>query len=91
MSTLQFFASQKYVDVLKVSGFSRVEVRKEKLVHDLRKSEWYAMLRSRFFSNLHSFTEQEMEDGIAELERGLLKGKDDVQVGDVHIFICAWK
>ena len=43
------------------------------------KDEWYYKIRCRFISTLSSFTDEEIEKGIAELDNSALKGKDTVE------------
>ena len=43
------------------------------------KDEWYYRIRCRFLSMLSSFTDAEIEKGIAELDNSTLKGKDTVE------------
>ena len=60
-----------------------VEVSEEKIYVGLKKSRWYEMLRGRFQSTLSEFTDEEIEDGINELETGKLKGlclEDEVKL-----------
>lgn len=53
------------------------------------------MLRGRFNSNLKELTDQEIEEGIEELERGKLKDlkpEDDISIsGTLHVFIATKK
>ena len=60
-----------------------VEVVEEKLNYIVKKSLWYDMLRGRVYSNLRKLSDEEIEDGIIELEKGKLKGlslDDDVEI-----------
>lgn len=60
----------------------------------MKKAKWYSMLRERYMSNLKMFTEDEMEAGIMELERGHFLGvsEDDVvTVKDNIVIIVAKK
>ena len=43
------------------------------------KNEWYDRLRHRFISTLSFFNDKEIEEGIAELEKSVLKGKSVVE------------
>lgn len=60
-----------------------VEVSEEKIYVGLKKSQWYEMLRGRFQSTLSELTDEEIEDGIRELDTGKLKGlgfEDEVKL-----------
>ena len=43
------------------------------------KDEWYYRIRCRFVSVLSSFTDEEIEKGITELENTILKGKQIIE------------
>ena len=50
-----------------------VEVSEEKVTYSLTKSQWYDMLRGRFLSYLRELSDEEIEEGIDELENEKLK------------------
>ena len=58
--------------LLKQANFE-VETSEVHLTYALTKSKLYSMLRGRFISNLYKLTDQEIEDGIKELEQKDLK------------------
>ena len=50
----------------------------EILEYKMKKSLWYSVLRNRYNSYLHRLTDEEIEDGIKELEADRFKGiRDD--------------
>ena len=73
---------ERITAMLRKANFE-VEVSEEKIYGGLKKSRWYEMLRGRFQSTLSEFTDEEIEDGINELETGKLKGlclEDEVKL-----------
>lgn len=53
----------------------------------ISKERWYGMLRNRFMSNLQNFTDEEIEEGIVQLEKTF--GTETViAFRDEIIFIC---
>ena len=65
------------IEALKGAGFtviSEEEGKKEILV----KKEYFDQLRHRKFSNLHSLTDEEIEEGLRELDEVVFKGKDSI-------------
>lgn len=59
---------------------------KETFVFGMPKARWYDMLRNRFMSNLQDFTDEEIENGIAELEQKFEK-QDSIEFRDEIIFL----
>lgn len=55
----------------------------------LPKESWYEMLRHRFMSDLGSFSDREIEEGIAEIESRY--ERDTIDIIDHLIFISATK
>lgn len=53
------------------------------------KEKWYQMLKDRFMSDLSTFTDEEIENGIAELEDELIG--DTVNIIDEIVFIIGTK
>ena len=74
---------------LRLSNFD-VEVSEEKVEYNLTKSQWYDKLRGRYHSALTQLSDQEIEEGIDELERGKLKGlklHDEICISyKMHVF-----
>ncbi|XP_068682254.1 ubiquinone/menaquinone biosynthesis C-methyltransferase UbiE-like [Montipora foliosa] len=68
----------------------KVEVSEEKIMWIVKKSLWYEMLRGRFYSTLSELSDEEIEDGIVELEMGKFKSlspHDDVRIPfPFHVF-----
>ena len=50
-----------------------VEVSQEQVDFVVRKSKWYDMLRGRFHSTLMELSDEEIEEGIDELDKGILQ------------------
>lgn len=69
-----------------------VEVSEERLVFVVKKYKWYDMLRGRFHSTLRELSDEEIEEGIDELNKGILqhaKGDDDIPISmNLFIFIA---
>ena len=79
---LEKCSKERVTAMLREANF-QVEVSEEKVLLDMEKSRWYKMLRGRFQSSMSEFTDNEIEDGIEELEKGKLKGlglHDDVEI-----------
>ena len=55
-------------EILKTLGF-KFEVTKSTQKFSLPKRQWYAALRDRFLTKLENFTDEEIREGICELER----------------------
>ncbi|MCP4109308.1 MAG: class I SAM-dependent methyltransferase [Desulfobacteraceae bacterium] len=78
-------ASELLAAELEEAGF-QAEVAVHSYSVNFEKNRWYYLLRSRFMSNLHDFTDDEIEDGIAELEQ-VYSGKNIIRLRDDFIFI----
>lgn len=59
---------------------------KEEFFFSMPKERWYGMLRNRFMSNLQHFTDQEIEEGILQLEQTYGKG-EMIEFRDAIIFL----
>ena len=60
------------------------------LTYAVTKSKWYEVLRGRFWSTLRGFSDEELEEGIEELERGQLNGikfNETLDICDTERFI----
>lgn len=79
---------QTLTDELQSSHF---DVRVEYGLHTfhLSKEEWYTMLRHRFMSDLTHFTDEQIEQGISEIDRTFLDPL--LEMNDHLIFITATK
>ena len=40
---------------------------------------------------MHNLTDEQIEEGIRELDSGILEGMDRVILPDVMNYVCAWK
>ena len=67
------------VDCLRHHGL-KVEVSEEKMMFNMSKHHWYAVLRMRYMSCLHCLSDQDIEEGIAELERKKFRGERNITV-----------
>ena len=90
-----FFGERKEITsaCLRLTKFD-VEVTEEHIDVNLTKSKWYHMLRGRFNSNLTELTDEEIEEGIDELERGKLKDlnpEDDISISGTLLVFKATK
>lgn len=58
----------------------------------VKKYKWYDMLRGRFHSTFRELSDEEIEEGIDELNKGILqhaKGDDDIPISmNLFIFIA---
>jgi len=69
------------------SGFT-VSYFAESYIFKIKPEKWYAMLRNRFMSDLESFSDESIEEGIKELKREKLK---ILTIEDEIIYIVAKK
>ena len=69
------------VECLRLLGLT-VEVSEERMLLNMSKHQWYAMLRARYMSNMYALTDQDIEEGIVELERERFFDKQDITVED---------
>ena len=76
--------------LLQASANFDVQTKKMTIQHKIPKAQWYKMIRARFVSPLHYLTDQEIENGIEELEREEFQGlgDDDVITFDDAIFVA---
>jgi len=77
------------VEELEETGF-QTEVAVQSYSVYLEKRRWYHLLQSRFMSNLYDFTDDEIEEGIAELEQ-LYFDKNVIKIRDDLLFILGKK
>ena len=78
--------TQPLLDMLSSLGF---QVQKSTHVdkHSILKSQWYKMIRDRYMSHLETFTDEEIEAGIKELEV-TFKNQDVIEISDTILTIC---
>ena len=65
-----------------------VDVYKVPATYKMAKSSWYERLRKRVFSTLEAMTDEEIEEGIAELEETKLSGvgmEEEFQMTEFHV------
>ena len=68
-----------------------IEQQEGKMPFSYTKEEWYRKLRGRYRAVLEVFTDEEIEAGIAELERSTLKDTDVVQFENTYRYFLAVK
>lgn len=76
------------IEELKSVGF-KIQVSIESFSFELSKKEWHKMLKARFMSDLSVFTNEEILDGIQELENKYRSTTYTIE--DEIIFITAYK
>jgi ubiquinone/menaquinone biosynthesis C-methylase UbiE len=57
----------------------------------ISKENWYNMMRSRFWSTFSYLTDSEIEEGILELEKGILNNINQIEIIEELILITAKK
>ena len=60
----------------------------------MTKLDWYDRLRKRVFSTLYEFSDEQIEEGLNELDREWFPGKEDsdlVEISDSLVFYIATK
>lgn len=90
-----FFGERKEITsaFLRLAKFE-VEVTEENIDFSVTKSKWYDMLRGRFISGLTELTDEEIEEGIDELQRVKLKDlkpQDDISISCTLLVFIARK
>jgi hypothetical protein len=80
---------ETFTDELKRASFS-VDVKIDSYCFFLDKAIWFNMLRKRFMSDLGKFTDEEIENGIKEIENSVINS-NQIKIEDEVIFIVASK
>lgn len=78
---------------LEQAGF-KVGVTTETYTIPMTKGEWYTKLRKRMFTALYEFSDEEIEEGLMELDREWFPGKDEgdlIEIKDTLYFFSATK
>ena len=78
---------------LEQAGFS-IQIRSEIYTAEMTKGEWYDKIRRRIFSALNDFSDEQIEEGLKELDREWFPTKKDsdiVEVNDRLFFYIATK
>ena len=92
-ATEAFAKGQPSYEVLKTeletSGFS-VDVHLHRFPIELIKTTWFRLLRERFMSNLAAFTDEQIEQGIMEIDEKY-HGQKTLRFDDILIFILGCK
>ena len=65
------------------AGFN-VQMVQEVGVTKMTKHEWYDKLRKRMFTILYEFSDEQIEEGLKELDRDWFPGKEDSDVVDIR-------
>ncbi|XP_078342642.1 uncharacterized protein LOC144628413 [Oculina patagonica] len=93
ISTFVSERKENTASLLRLANFD-VEVSEEKIEYSVTKSQWYDTVRGRFHSTLRELSDEEIEEGIDELEKGKLKGlklDDDVSMSCKLLIFTAKK
>ena len=78
---------------LEKAGFN-VRMSTEVGIIKMTKLDWYDRLRKRVFSTLYEFSDEQIEEGLAELDQEWFPGKeesDSVEIRDSLVFYIATK
>ncbi|KAL4448274.1 hypothetical protein ABPG75_005493 [Micractinium tetrahymenae] len=78
-----------FTSAMEAAGFE-VEVHAHEYPAELAKATWLGMMRDKFWSTFSHCTQQELEDGIAEVDRQYA-GQDTVHFTDRLLFLVARK
>jgi SAM-dependent methyltransferase len=88
----EFFRNQPpysaFVEELRKKEFA-VEFNIDTYSFTLKKEAWKIMIRSRFLSDLKVFSDDEIENGIQEIDSKF--SEDNITIDDTLVFITAWK
>jgi hypothetical protein len=60
----------------------------------MTKLDWYDRLRKRIFSTLYEFSDEQIEEGLVELDQDWFPGKEEsdlVEIRDSLLFFIATK
>ncbi len=71
-----------FQEFLEQAGF-RVQKTMEVYTIQMTKGQWYDKLRRRVFTALYEFTDEEIEEGLKELDREWFPGKQDSDIVDI--------
>lgn len=77
-----------FIEEAKNAGFE-IDINIKSFNFSLEKERWFKMLRDRFMSDLTTFTDKEIEEGIYELEKSILSNMVDIE--DEIIFLIGIK
>lgn len=80
-----------YMDLINEVKKDNFEIKtyKDDFVFQLDKEKWYQMIKDRFMSDLSEFSNEEIDEGIAELEKKLIG--NTLEIIDEIIFIYGKK
>ena len=73
----------KFREYLDRAGFN-VQMTIEVGTTKMTKYDWYDKLRKRIFTLLHEFSDEEIEEGLKELDRDWFPGKEESDVVDIR-------
>ncbi len=71
-----------FQELLEQAGF-RVQTIKEPYTIQMTKGQWYDKLRGRNLTVLYEFTDEEIQEGLKELDREWFPGKQDSDIIDI--------
>lgn len=80
-----------YTSALTTAGFSAVRVETADYPVSMPAHRWFAMIRSRFWSNFAGFSDAELEAGVQEVRAalGVEDGETTITFPDRILFIIA--
>ena len=73
---------ESFKEMLEKAGFT-VKLVQESYAIPMTKKEWYDKLRRRIFSTLYSFSDEEIEEGLKELDRNWFPDTTDLDIVDI--------
>jgi non-heme Fe2+,alpha-ketoglutarate-dependent halogenase len=82
--------SETFAEAMRDAGFEDVEVRELRYPCRLPLDRWCTMMRQRFWSTFSHFSDEELEEGIAEVA-AKHAGKDDVEFDEILLAIVGRK
>ena len=86
-------SEEKFKEYLDRAGFN-VRMTTEVGTIKMTKHDWYGKLRNRVFSTLYEFSDEEIEEGLKELDQDWFPGKEESDVVDIRdslVFYIATK
>ena len=89
-SSNYFTDEKELTSLIQAETSFKVHIKEMEIKHKIPKAQWYKMVRARYSSAFHHFTDQEIENGIEELERERFQAlRDDEPVTKTHRFLLA--
>lgn len=76
------FGEDVFKEFLEKAGF-KVTITSEVYTIKMTKGDWYNKLRRRVFSTLYDFSDEEIEEGLKEVDRDWFPDKNDTDIVDI--------